>query len=159
MRVALFQCRGGDPEGVIKNRQKKHINLIPIILNHLISNEQTFTVNGGDYPTADGTCVRDYIHIEDLGAAHILGMEKLFAGNSSNIYNLGNGKGYSILEVIRAAETVSGKKINYSIGPRRAGDPPILMADASKAQTELLWTPEYPDLNTIIEDAWKALNF
>ena len=110
---------------------------------------------GADYPTKDGTCIRDYIHVEDLADAHILAIEALAAGLESRIYNLGNGEGYSVREVIEAAEEVTGKKIEAEIAGRRAGDPAVLVASSEKIKKELGWKPLYPDLKTIIESAWR----
>jgi UDP-glucose 4-epimerase len=152
-----FNAAGGDPEGRIKNNQQQAQNLIPIILQ-CVKNKKTFTIFGTDYPTVDGTCIRDYIHIEDLGTAHIQGMERLLTGAPSEAYNLGNGRGYSVREVIQAVESVTGQKVNLIEGARRAGDPPFLIADSSKAIRELNWHPQYSSLEQMIEHAWKAMN-
>jgi UDP-glucose 4-epimerase len=153
--LRYFNAAGGDPSGRIKYFERKEHNLIPLILNKVMKN-QTITINGIDYPTKDGTCIRDYIHIADLGSAHILAMEKLFVDNEAFCYNLGNGQGFSVLEVLHAAEEVMGKKIPPQIGPRRPGDPAVLIANADKIKNELRWTPLYPDIRTIIEHAYKA---
>lgn len=155
--LRYFNAAGGDPDGKIKNYNRRPSNLIPVILQHLRQiKKDPITINGTDYPTPDGTCVRDYIHIDDLGRAHISAMEKLFGGAPSNNFNLGNGKGFSVWEVIRAAEKVTGLKVRTVEGPRRAGDPPILIAESTKAREYLGWTPHYPDLETMILHAWKA---
>lgn len=154
--LRYFNAAGGDPKGELKNFKTKESNLIPIVLRSLIRSGLV-VINGVDYPTFDGTCIRDYIHVDDLGQAHILAMEKLFQGLPSENYNLGNGNGFSIFEVIRAAEKVTGKKVNYKIGPRRPGDPAVLVADSEKAKIELGWNPKYNDLETMITHAWKAL--
>lgn len=153
--LRYFNAAGGDPSFRLKHFKKKENNLIPIVLNS-IKNQTTVTIYGEDYPTPDGTCLRDYIHVYDLGKGHILALEKLFNGNPSPCYNLGCGKGYSVREVIRAAEEVTKHPVKVALGPRREGDPPILLADASLAQKELGWVPEYPKLTTMIEHAWKA---
>lgn len=155
--LRYFNAAGGDPEGKIKNYQKTDSNLIPVILRNILNGNPTITLFGTDYPTPDGTCIRDYIHIEDLGTAHISALEKLMSGSSSSFYNLGNGKGFSVREVIAAAEKVTGKKIEVIEGERRAGDPPILIASSMKANRELNWEPKYSSLETIIKHAWKAL--
>lgn len=154
--LRYFNAAGGDPEGKRKNFQKHSSNLIPLVLKSLKSENGTLTIFGTDYPTPDGTCIRDYIHIEDLGTAHLKGMELLLSGSPSACYNLGNGKGYSVKEVIIATEKVTGRKVNTIEGPRRAGDPPILVADSKKAFRELGWQPRYPDLEAMIEHAWRA---
>jgi len=116
-------------------------------------NESQFTIFGTDYPTPDGTCLRDYIHVMDLAKAHILALEKL---NGTTCYNLGNGRGYSVRDVISKAEKVTGKKVDVKEGDRREGDPAVLIADAAKARKELDWKQEHPDLESMIRDAWNA---
>lgn len=153
--LRYFNAAGGDPKKNIKNYKQNESNLIPVILN-CIKKNTVLTVNGSDYDTFDGTCVRDYIHVADLGLAHILAMKKLLKEGGQGCYNLGNGRGFSILEVIKAAEDVTGRKVSFKEGPRRAGDPPSLLANAEKAAKELAWSPRYPDLKTIINDAWEA---
>ena len=155
--LRYFNAAGGDPNQQLKNFKTKESNLIPIILRSL-KEGFPIVVNGQDYETIDGTCVRDYIHIYDLGMAHIAAMEKLSRDKQTCFYNLGNGRGFSILEVIHTTEEVTGKKVNVTFGPRRLGDPAILVANAQKAKQELSWTPLYPDLKKIIQDAWNALN-
>ena len=155
--LRYFNAAGGDPSGEVKNYKTKESNLIPIALRSLLTGD-TLTIFGTDYPTPDGTCIRDYIHICDLGTAHILAMEHLFSGGSSSIYNLGNGHGFSVKEVLRAIEKVTAKKINKIEGPRRPGDPPWLVANSKKAENELGWKPQYPALETMVQHAWNALN-
>lgn len=154
--LRYFNAAGGDPEGEIKNYQTQVTNLIPLALRCVKFN-QPLTIFGINYPTPDGTCIRDYIHIADLGMAHILGMEQLFAGAPSSHYNLGNGNGYSVKEVIHSIETVTKKKMIIIEGNRRPGDPPILLADARLAHQQLGWQPQYCQLETMIEHAWIAL--
>lgn len=155
-KLRYFNAAGGDPERKIKTYSQKKSNLIPIVLG-AIKNNQPVTINGSDYPTPDGTCVRDYIHIHDLGIAHISAMEKLLAGGKSEAYNLGNGQGFSVREVIKAAEIVTKHAVKIIEGPRRPGDPPILLADSSKAKQLLNWQTKYPSLEAMIEHAWKTL--
>lgn len=155
--LRYFNAAGGDPEGLIKNRQKNPSNLIPLILHSLLTPEGSLTIYGTDYPTPDGTCVRDYIHIHDLGQAHLLAMENLLAGSPSCQYNLGNGHGFSVRQVIAAVEKVTGRPVRTKEGPRRPGDPASLAADATKARRELGWIPLYPHLTEIIDHAWKAI--
>ncbi|PJD93445.1 MAG: UDP-glucose 4-epimerase GalE [Parachlamydia sp.] len=155
--LRYFNAAGGDSEGQLKNYKAKESNFIPIVLRSLLKPDGSVTIFGTDYPTRDGTGVRDYIHVEDLGSAHILAMEKLFAGAPSNCYNLGNGQGFSVREVIAAAEEVTGKQVNVIEGARRAGDPPFLVANSKKAYAELNWKPRYTSLHDMIKHAWQAL--
>ncbi|WP_219322226.1 NAD-dependent epimerase/dehydratase family protein [Neomoorella thermoacetica] len=113
------------------------------------------SVFGTAYPTPDGTCIRDYIHVDDLAAAHVLALEALERGGPTAAYNLGTGRGYSVLEVIKAAEKVTGQKVPYRVGSRRTGDPAVLVASAEKAITELGWRPGYTKLEDIIATAWQ----
>lgn len=155
--LRYFNAAGGDPEGEIKNYKRKDNNLIPLALRSLISSTP-LTIFGTDYSTPDGTCIRDYIHIHDLGQAHILAMQRLFAGEPSDSYNLGNGMGFSVRQVLDTVEKETGQHLSIINGPRRPGDPPILVADATKARQELNWKPLYPSLEAMVEHAWKALN-
>lgn len=155
--LRYFNAAGGDPEGKIKNFSIQDSNLIPIILRKLKKPGSIVSIYGTDYPTPDGTCIRDYIHIDDLGAAHIAAMENLLNGASSTYYNLGNGQGFSVRQVIAAIEKVTGQKIHACEGERRPGDPAILIADGSKAQRELNWHPRFPSLEVMIEHAWNAM--
>jgi UDP-glucose 4-epimerase len=155
--LRYFNAAGGDPKGKIRNCNDKSSNLIPIILNTLKNPHQIVTIFGTDYPTPDGTCVRDYVHIYDLGSAHIAAMEKLLNGAPSCCYNLGNGQGFSVRQVIAAVEKVTGKRVNVQEGERRLGDPPYLVACAKKAQCELNWQPRYSSLEIMIEHAWKGM--
>ena len=155
--LRYFNAAGGDPEGKIKNFNREDTNLIPIILNSL-KNHNPITLYGIDYPTPDGTCIRDYIHIDDLGSAHIAAMEQLMNGAPSACYNLGNGQGFSVRQVIAAVEKVTGELVASRVGMRRIGDPPKLIANAGKAEKELNWHPRYPSLEEIIEHAWKAMH-
>ena len=153
--LRYFNAAGGDPEVEIKNHQIQTSNLIPRILLSLKKSDSIVTIYGNDYSTPDGTCIRDYIHIEDLGTAHILAMEQLLVGSSSKCYNLGNGQGFSVKEVIHAVESVLSRKVQVVEGERRLGDPPILLADPTKATHELNWHPRY-SLEEMIEHAWRA---
>ncbi|MCB1112063.1 MAG: UDP-glucose 4-epimerase GalE [Chlamydiales bacterium] len=155
--LRYFNAAGGDPDGEVLNYRSSESNLIPIVLRSLTVSDGQVTIFGTDYPTPDGTCIRDYIHIHDLGTAHILSMEKLFQGGMSSTYNLGNSEGFSVRDVIAAAERVTQQTVNVIEGARRAGDPPYLVASAEKAKRELNWEPRYRDLDTIVADAWRGL--
>lgn len=156
--LRYFNAAGGDPKGEIKNYKQKETNLIPLVLRSLKDPSRPLTIYGTDYPIRDGTCVRDYIHLEDLASAHILAMEKLLQGGESAHYNLGNGNGFSVKEVIMAAEEATGLKVRAVEGERRPGDPPILVANAHKARTELGWVPVHTDIKEMISHAWQALH-
>lgn len=129
-------------------------HLIPILLQVAAGQRDSVAVFGQDYPTRDGTCVRDYIHVADLADAHLLALAYLNRGGASTAFNLGNGQGFTVLEVIRAVEKVTGTRIPYNMGARRAGDPAVLIASSEKIQRELGWTPRYADLEEIVKSAW-----
>ncbi|MEQ1761621.1 MAG: UDP-glucose 4-epimerase GalE [Pyrinomonadaceae bacterium] len=136
-------------------RHDPETHLIPLILDAASAKRESVSVFGGDYPTPDGTAIRDYIHIADLSQAHLLALKYLQDGGGSDAFNLGNGNGFSVLEVIEAAKRVTGHDVPYKIEPRRAGDPSRLIAKADKAESVLGWKPQYTDLDSIIESAWK----
>ncbi|MES3023970.1 MAG: UDP-glucose 4-epimerase GalE [Pseudomonadota bacterium] len=152
--LRYFNAAGADPDGEMGECHEPETHLVPLVLQAASGRRAAITVYGQDYPTRDGTCIRDYIHVRDLCDAHLLALEALLAGEPSSRYNLGNGAGYSILEVIEAAERVTGRKIARVSGPRRAGDPPSLVADATLAKTQLGWEPQFAALDTIIAHAW-----
>lgn len=152
--LRYFNAAGADPRGEIGEAHEPETHLIPIVLQTVLGKRDELYIFGDDYPTRDGTCIRDYIHVNDLARCHILALEALIEGMPSRIYNLGNGEGYSVREVIKTAEKVTGQKIDAKIGKRRPGDPAALVASAEKAKEELDWKPEYPDLESIIESAW-----
>jgi UDP-glucose 4-epimerase len=127
-------------------------HLIPLLLRVALGKAEAATLFGDDYPTLDGTCVRDYIHVSDLARAHVLALERM--GPSGSVYNLGCGGGYSVKQVLQAAREVTGKPIPANVAPRRAGDPPVLIASSERIQAELGWRPEKQQLKTIVEDAW-----
>lgn len=153
--LRYFNAAGADPLGRIKYLQKNPGNLIPILLRCILENKP-FTLFGDDYQTPDGSCIRDFVHIADIGQAHILALKKLLNSKASVCYNLGNKQGNSVLEVIAATEEVTGKKLEIIRGKRREGDPPQLIANAEKARKELGWAPKYPDIKEMIKHAWKA---
>ena len=150
-----FNAAGADPSGAIGEDHDPETHLIPLVLQTAMGIREAITVYGSDYPTADGTCIRDYIHVTDLAEAHVLGLEYLLKGNKSEIFNLGNGNGFSVKEVIDAAKQITGKPINVVMGERRAGDPPALVGSSKKARTMLNWQPKYADLNLILQHAWQ----
>lgn len=155
--VALryFNAAGASPDAALGERHDPETHLIPLALRAAQGTLPELTVFGTDYDTPDGTCIRDYIHIVDLCDAHVLALQHLTAGGESRAYNLGNGQGYSVKEVIQVAERVSGKPVPVQYGPRRAGDPPRLVADASQIRKDWGWTPRFGALEQIIEHAWQ----
>lgn len=153
--LRYFNAAGADPEGQLGERHEPETHLIPLVLQAATGQRKHISVFGKDYATPDGTCIRDYIHVNDLCQAHLLGLESLFAGASSNAFNLGNGEGFSVQEVIDVAKKVTGKEIAVEHAARREGDPARLVADAQHARTTLGWQPRYTDLTTIIEHAWQ----
>lgn len=157
MILRYFNAAGGDPKGRLKNFKKKESNLIPAALRAVIQ-ETPVTLFGENYPTPDGTCIRDYIHVWDLAEAHFLAYGALERGSSPAIYNLGNGEGYSVKKVLNEVDHVTKTKLQVVVGDRRPGDPAVLMADATKAREQLNWIPQYPELNKIVRDAWQALS-
>ena len=154
--VALryFNVAGAAADGALGEDHDPETHLIPILMQTALGKCDKITVFGTDYPTPDGTCIRDYIHVEDLCAAHITAMNALRPGDT-RCYNLGIGKGYSVKEVIESAQRVTGRDIPVEYGPRRAGDPAVLFADAEKIQRELGWSARHTDLDAIIATAWK----
>ena len=151
--LRYFNASGADPEGRLGEEHDPETHLIPLLLRAVVTG-QPVTIFGDDYPTPDGTCIRDYIHVNDLAQAHILAVEHLLAGGASDQFNVGTGAGHSVLEMMRAVEEVTGKKVPYVIGPRREGDPPALVAASDKLRTKLAWQPQFADLRTIVQHAW-----
>lgn len=152
--LRYFNASGCSADGLIGEDHTPESHLIPLILKAIKGERSAITVFGTDYDTPDGTCVRDYIHIEDLAEAHYLAYQYLANGGVSEVFNLGTGQGYSVKQVIEVAEQVSGKKVPVVYGERRPGDPPVLVANATKANTVLGWKPLYNDLNEIVRTAW-----
>ncbi|MEW6079427.1 MAG: UDP-glucose 4-epimerase GalE [Thermodesulfobacteriota bacterium] len=153
--LRYFNAAGADPEGRIGEDHQPEPHLIPLVLQTALGRRENIHIFGDDYPTRDGTCVRDYIHIDDLARAHLLALVRLMDGRSSAIYNLGNGGGYSVREVIDTAREVTGQPIPATIAKRRAGDPAELISSSEKALTELGWKPEFTKLRDIIATAWE----
>ena len=152
--LRYFNAAGADPDGVLGERHDPETHLIPLILQAASGRRESISVYGQDYDTPDGTCIRDYIHVSDLVDAHVKALMHLDAGNGSAAFNLGKGNGFSVNEVIAAAERVTGKSIPVFYGERRAGDPPRLVADATLAKKVLGWNPRHSDLDRIVADAW-----
>jgi len=152
--LRYFNACGGDPDAGLGEEHEPETHLIPLLLR-AVETGKPITIFGDDYPTPDGTCVRDYIHVTDLAEAHLVALKALLAGGPSNQFNVGTGTGRSVREVIDAVEHVTGKKVPYTMGARRKGDPPELVANADKLKTTLKWNPRHTDLRDIVESAWK----
>ena len=152
--LRYFNAAGAIDNGSIGEDHKCETHLIPLILQVPLGKRDHITIFGDDYDTPDGTCIRDYIHVDDLADAHILALKYLRNGGKSNIFNLGNGKGFSVKEIIAAAENATGQKIKIEIGTRRAGDPARLIASNDTAQKILGWQPKYTNIEEIIKTAW-----
>jgi UDP-glucose 4-epimerase len=152
--LRYFNAAGADPEGLLGERHDPETHLIPLILQAASGRRGNIQVFGRDYDTPDGTCIRDYIHIVDLCSAHALALTHLTQGGQSERYNLGNGAGFSVQQVIDTVERVTGNTVTVIDGPRRAGDPARLVADATRARNELSWKPEFAELEQIVVHAW-----
>lgn len=153
--LRYFNAAGADAAARIGEQHQPETHLIPLVLQAILGKLNTLSIYGNDYATPDGTCIRDYIHVDDLASAHLLAMQYAMQQGKSGIFNLGHGTGYSIKQVIETAQTVTGKPVPHTYAPRRAGDPAVLVADASLAKRVLGWTPQKSDLATIIADAWR----
>lgn len=151
--LRYFNASGAAADGSIGEDHTPETHLIPLVLQVALGQRPHISIFGTDYPTPDGTCVRDYIHVEDLASAHRLAIEKVQPGQGMT-FNVGIGRGYSVREVIQTAEVVTGKTIPIQEGPRRPGDPPALVASSEKIQRELSWKPHYTELQPIVETAW-----
>jgi UDP-glucose 4-epimerase len=152
--LRYFNAAGADPDGGTGECHDPETHLVPNIMLSVLGKRPRLEVFGGDFPTPDGTAVRDYIHVTDLAAAHVLALKTLLAGGPGDIINLGTETGYSVLEVIRTAEKVTGRAVPYDIGPRRLGDVAVLLASKAKAERVLGWKPRLSSLETIVESAW-----
>lgn len=149
-----FNACGADKDGEIGEWHEPESHLIPILLEVAQGKREFFQLNGMDYATEDGTCIRDYVHVEDLAQAHLLGLKHLLDGGESKFYNLGSGKGYSNKQVMETTKEVTGVDFKVVYGPRREGDPDKLLASSEKIKQELGWEPQYTDLREIIQTAW-----
>jgi len=152
--LRYFNAAGADPDGEIGEDHSPEIHLIPRAIDAVLGGPP-LQVFGGDYPTPDGTCLRDYVHVSDLAEAHVLALERLLEGGASSAYNLGTGRPHSVRDVIDAVGQVAGRPVPWRLAPRRPGDPAVLYASAAKARAELGWTPRFPDLGAIVDTAWR----
>ena len=153
IRLRYFNACGAETESGLGERHDPETHLIPLVLK-AVQTGKPVTVFGEDYPTPDGTCIRDYIHVSDLAEAHIYAVEHLLSGGESNVFNVGTGHGKSVREVLESVERVTGQRVPYTTGPRREGDPASLVADSTKLQQTLGWRPKRADLDVIVRDAW-----
>jgi UDP-glucose 4-epimerase len=153
--LRYFNAAGADPGGTIGEWHEPETHLIPLVLQTARRLRPRLEIYGDDYPTPDGTCVRDYIHVTDLAQAHLLGLRYLRAGQPSDVFNLGNASGFSVRDVIAAIERITGLPVDWQVVPRRPGDPSTLVGDADKARRILGWRPRFDRLETIIETAWR----
>lgn len=152
--LRYFNACGAEPRFGIGEEHQPETHLIPLIL-HAAQTGEPLTVYGDDYPTHDGTCIRDYIHVSDLAAAHVRALEHLMNGGGSEVFNAGTGRGYTVLEVIRSAERAIGAPVPFRFGPRREGDAAVLVADSSKLKKTLGWAPQYETLEAMVGTAWE----
>lgn len=155
IRLRYFNVAGAWPDGSLGEAHEPETHIVPRVLRAIADGRREFEVFGGDYPTFDGTCVRDYLHVCDLADAHVLALEQLASGGSGAVFNLGNGRGFSNLEVVRACAAAVGREIEVVIGPRRQGDPAQLVATSDAARSGLGWTPRRAGLEQIVGDAWR----
>ncbi|WP_088239657.1 UDP-glucose 4-epimerase GalE [Calothrix rhizosoleniae] len=155
VRFRYFNAAGADPQGRLGEHHNPETHLIPLVLLTALGQRESISIFGTDYDTHDGTCIRDYIHVTDLADAHVLGLEYLLKGGNSEVFNLGNGQGFSVKEVIETAKQVTGRQIKVIECDRRPGDPPILIGSAKKATQFLGWQPQYYSLQDIIKHAWQ----
>lgn len=153
--LRYFNAAGAERQARIGEAHDPETHLIPRILESVLGRGEPVRIYGDDYPTADGTCVRDYIHVEDLCQAHLAALQRLRTHPGCHAYNLGNGQGFSVREVLQTAQAVVGRRIDYAIAPRRPGDPPRLVADATAAARDLGWQPQQAELHEIVESAWR----
>jgi UDP-glucose-4-epimerase GalE len=152
--LRYFNAAGADPDGEVGEDHNPETHLIPLVLAVALGQRNAIEIFGNDYDTQDGSCIRDYIHIADLAHAHLLALERLLANAPGGVYNLGNGQGYSVMEVVEKARAITGEKIPVQWGRRRAGDPAVLVGSAERAIRELGWRQQYPDLSSILHTAW-----
>lgn len=154
IRFRYFNVAGAWPDGSLGESHQPETHIVPRILGSMAAGNARFEVFGGDYPTTDGTCVRDYIHVLDLAQAHRLGLEHLARQGEGGVFNLGSGRGFSNLEVVKTCAQVTGVPLEVTVGPRRPGDPAVLIAGSERARRELGWEPQRPGLEQMVSDAW-----
>jgi UDP-glucose-4-epimerase GalE len=154
MALRYFNAAGADPDGELGEHHDPETHIIPRAIDAAYG-RSTFQVFGEDYPTPDGTCLRDFVHVNDLASAHLLALDALQAGATSTVYNLGNGRPTSVRDILDSIEKVTGRRVPYSVGPRREGDPPALYTSSARIRRELGWAPEFEDVDTIVETAWR----
>lgn len=154
MALRYFNAAGADPDGEIGECHVPETHAIPLILDVAAGAADGFTIFGTDYPTADGSCVRDYIHVTDLADAHVTALRALLEGSDSAALNLGSGRGWSVKELVEGVQHITNRELKVQAGPRRLGDPPVLVANADRARQKLLWQPRYSDLSTQVAHAW-----
>jgi UDP-glucose-4-epimerase GalE len=153
MALRYFNAAGAHPDGTMGERHDPETHLVPLTIDAALGRRAPLQVFGTDYPTPDGTAVRDYVHVCDLADAHVRALRHLAAGGASEALNLGTGVGNSVREILTTVESVLGKKVPHTLGPRREGDPPSLVADPSRAKQVLAWMPQYTDIHALIETA------
>ena len=152
--LRYFNAAGADPEGELGEDHNPETHLIPLAIQAALGKREEIRIYGNDYPTHDGTCIRDFIHVEDLAESHLLALKRLLNEKGGGTYNLGNGQGYSVREVIDITRRITGKPIRDRVVDRRDGDPAVLVGSSDKAKNELGWNPRFPDLESIVETAW-----
>lgn len=152
--LRYFNAAGSDPDGEIGENHDPETHLIPLVLQAALGTRPDITVFGTDHGTPDGTCIRDYVHVTDLARAHVLALKLLERGHRQEFINIGNGDGISVAEIVATARKITGRPIQSRNGPRRTGDPAVLVANATKARTMLAWSPQHPEVATMIDHAW-----
>ncbi|MEQ8697192.1 MAG: UDP-glucose 4-epimerase GalE [Bauldia litoralis] len=154
--LRYFNAAGADPDGELRENHRPETHLIPLAIDAALGKSPEISLFGTDYPTEDGTCVRDYAHVADIADAHVLALKRVLEGGEPLVANLGAGTGVSVRDVLSAVATVTGRPVPVKTGPRRAGDPAVLVADPTRAKRELGWRPMRSDLTTVLQDAYRS---